>query len=218
MRRTISTPSSTLTGCHQTTPRDFGSTYTSKRVASSGIPSRRSWDHSRLRCRYEARAFLGSRLAFFVSCFLRRSRCQRPTLLLTIRLTLTCRSSLQVETIMFVHRHWIRGIWFLRGFEKACIVQLAMVPIGRASNLWLAAYLPLTCRLLAAYLPLTCRLLAVHTVALADVTRWIHAYRPCMRSSLPRVSSRLAATYTWSSGASCFMVAKCSPSASCGAR
>ena len=54
---------------------------------------------------------------------------------------------------MFVHRHWIRGIWFLRGFEKACIVQLAMVPIGRASNLWLAAYLPLTCRLRAAYLP-----------------------------------------------------------------
>ena len=79
MHRTISTPSSTLTGCHQTTPRDFGSTYTSKRVASSGIPSRRSWDHSRLRCRYEARAFLGSRLAFFVSCFLRRSRCHRPT-------------------------------------------------------------------------------------------------------------------------------------------
>ena len=35
-------------------------------------------------------------------------------------------TSLQIEVVMLVHKHWLRHIWFLRGAEPACLVQLAL--------------------------------------------------------------------------------------------
>lgn len=35
-------------------------------------------------------------------------------------------TSLQIEVVMLVHNHWLRHIWFLRGAESACLVQLAL--------------------------------------------------------------------------------------------
>ena len=35
-------------------------------------------------------------------------------------------ASLQIEVVMKVHAHWLHHIWFLRGAEPACLVQLAL--------------------------------------------------------------------------------------------
>jgi len=35
-------------------------------------------------------------------------------------------TSLQIEVVMIVHQHWLQHIWFLRGAEPACLVQLAL--------------------------------------------------------------------------------------------
>ena len=35
-------------------------------------------------------------------------------------------TSLQIEVVMLVHSHWLDHIWFLRGAEPACLVQLAL--------------------------------------------------------------------------------------------
>lgn len=35
--------------------------------------------------------------------------------------------ALQIEVVMYCHRHWLQGIWFLKEFdEEACLVRLAM--------------------------------------------------------------------------------------------
>ena len=35
-------------------------------------------------------------------------------------------TSLQIEVVWLVHKHWLQHIWFLRGAEPACLVQLAL--------------------------------------------------------------------------------------------
>jgi len=35
-------------------------------------------------------------------------------------------TSLQAEVVMLVHSHWLKQIWFLRGCEPPCLVQLAL--------------------------------------------------------------------------------------------
>lgn len=35
-------------------------------------------------------------------------------------------TSLQIEVVMLVHNHWLKNIWFLRGAEDPCLVQLAL--------------------------------------------------------------------------------------------
>jgi len=35
-------------------------------------------------------------------------------------------TSLQLEVVMRIHSHWLNAIWFLRGAEEACLVQLAL--------------------------------------------------------------------------------------------
>ena len=35
-------------------------------------------------------------------------------------------SALQIEVIFAVHGHWLKHVWFLKGAEAGCFVQLAV--------------------------------------------------------------------------------------------